>query len=202
MPPEIPAIVDLGRRAFSRVHAEMREQLARVHESATPGEIWLVEHDPVFTAGRKTPDAQRAPGIVDVERGGQVTYHGPGQLVVYPIVRLPRRDVRAWLTALETFGVRVCAAFDLEATPSVDGTGVFVDGLKVASIGVAIRHWINSHGISINVTMDLSPYHRIAPCGLDPEVMSDLSRIAGRPIGMAEAKAAARAAVPELLAGT
>jgi lipoyl(octanoyl) transferase len=137
--------------------------------------------------------------IVDIERGGRITFHGPGQLVVYPIVRLPRRDVRDWLRRLERFGSDVARAFGLAAEASVDGTGVFVGGRKFASIGVHVKHWINLHGISLNVAMDLQPFHRVRPCGLSPEVMTDLSRAAGRTIGMAEARAAARAAVSVLL---
>lgn len=192
-------IVDLGRRPFAPVHADMLELLDDVHSGARDGEVWLVEHEPVFTAGRKTPPEQLRDGIVPIERGGQITYHGPGQLVVYPIVRLPERDVRAWLSGLEAFGGAICAHFGLEGIPSVDGTGVFVGGQKVGSIGVAIRHWINLHGISINVAMDLAPFHQIQPCGLDPTIMSDLSTACGRAVTMDEAKAAAREALGDLV---
>ncbi|MGA0867397.1 MAG: lipoyl(octanoyl) transferase LipB [Planctomycetota bacterium] len=189
----------LGRRSFEEIHAEMRAIAASIRTQGSPGKVLLVEHDPVFTAGRATPDSDLRSDIVPIERGGRITYHGPGQLVVYPIVPLPRRDVRAWLRALEAFGVAVCAEFGLDAEPSVDGTGVFVDGRKVASIGVAIRSWVNLHGISINVAMDLSAFHRIRPCGLDPDIMSDLSRCAGRAISLAEAIDAAARQVPALL---
>ena len=158
----------------------------------------FVEHEPVYTAGRATPPEEMGANVVPIERGGRVTYHGPGQLVVYPIVRLPRRDVRDWLRRLETFGVRVAAAFGLAAEPSVDGTGVFVGRRKFASIGVAIRHWVNLHGIAINVAMDLAPWRAVRPCGLPADVMTDLSTLAGRPIAMDEAKAAARGAVSVL----
>jgi lipoate-protein ligase B len=138
--------------------------------------------------------------MVAIERGGQLTYHGPGQLVIYPIVPLPIRDVRAWLRGLELFGVDICAQFGLEALPSQDGTGVFVAGKKVASIGVAIRHWINLHGIAINIAMDMAPFEQIRPCGLAPEIMSDLSQQAGRQISMDDAKAAVPQALASLLA--
>jgi lipoate-protein ligase B len=160
--------------------------------------VLFVEHEPVYTAGRATPPDQLQGGIVPIERGGQITYHGPGQLVVYPIVPLPRRDVRDWLRRLEAFGVRVAAAFGLAAEPSVDGTGVFVAGRKFASIGVAVRHWINLHGIAINVAMDLAPWHEVRPCGLSPDVMTDLSTAAERPISLAEAITAATRAVSTL----
>lgn len=192
-------LVDLGRRPFVEVHGEMLEQLGRVHRGESEGEVWMVEHDPVYTAGRATPDEQRRDDVVEIERGGKITYHGPGQLVVYPIVRLPKRDVRAWLRGLEAFGVGVCAQFGLSAEPSVDGTGVFIEGLKVASIGVAIRHWINLHGISINVAMDLAAFHEIQPCGLDPSIMSDLSRATGRAVTLDDARRAVEDQLPALL---
>jgi lipoyl(octanoyl) transferase len=195
-----PVLVErLGRRPFEEVHAQMREIAASIRTDGAPGKVLLVEHDPVFTAGRATPATDLRDDIVPIERGGRITYHGPGQLVVYPIVPLPKRDVRAWLRALEAFGVAICGDFDLRGEPSVDGTGVFVGGRKVASIGVAIRSWINLHGISINVAMDLAAFHEVRPCGLDPSIMSDLSRCSGRPISLEEAIAAAERHIPGLL---
>lgn len=196
----LPEIENLGRAAYEPVLAAMRDLHAAVHRGESAGRVLLVEHDPVYTAGRATPPDELAPGIVPIERGGKITYHGPGQLVVYPIVPLPRRDVRDWLRRLETFGVRVAGAFGLCAEPSVDGTGVFVDGRKFASIGVHVRHWINLHGIGINVAMDLQPWHRIRPCGLSPDRMTDLARASGRAVTMAEAVAAATAAVSVFVA--
>jgi lipoyl(octanoyl) transferase len=190
-----PHVHDLGRAAFADVHARMLEVAAAVADDRSAGEILLVEHEPVFTAGRATPPAELGPGILPIERGGRVTYHGPGQLVVYPIVRLPRRDVRAWLQSLEALGVAVCASFAITATASANGTGVFVGPRKVASIGVAIRRWTNLHGIAINVDMDLAGFHRVRPCGIDPQLMSDLSREASRRIGLEDAKAAVRRAL-------
>jgi lipoyl(octanoyl) transferase len=195
LPPEIE---NLGRAEFAATLARMRALHAAVHAGTTAGRVLLVEHEPVYTAGRATPAADLRPGIVAIDRGGRITYHGPGQLVVYPIVRLPERDLRAWLHRLESFGVRIAAAFGLAATPSVDGTGVFVDGRKFASIGVHVKHWINLHGIAINVAMDMAPWQAIRPCGLPPEMMTDLATACGRPVAMAEAIAAATAAVGAL----
>ena len=207
--------VDLGRREFTAVHSSMLQLLDEVHRGDSPGEIWFVEHDPIYTAGRATPPDQRDGSIGDpgddglafeptvetvaIERGGQMTYHGPGQLVVYPIVPLPSHDLRRWLRAIESFGVEVCARFGLAAVASVDGTGVFVGARKVASIGVAVRHWINLHGIALNVDVDLAPFRAIRPCGLDPDIMSDLSRETGRRITLDEARSAAAASLPTLL---
>ena len=193
-----PPIVSRGRAPYPAIHAEMLDLLEQVRRGESSGEVWLVEHDPVYTAGRATPADDLREDIVPIERGGRITYHGPGQLVVYPIAPLPQKDVRDWLRRIEAFGVAVCAAFGLEATPSVDGTGVFVGRNKVASIGVAIRHWINFHGIAINVAMDLAAFHSIRPCGLDPDVMSDLRRESGADITMDHARAAVGACLPVL----
>lgn len=187
-------IEDLGRRPFAPTLAAMRALHAAVHAGSDLGRILFVEHEPVYTAGRATPPhelAQLGDAVVPIERGGKITYHGPGQLVVYPIVRLPKRDVRDWLRRLEAFGVAVCGAFGLHAEPSVDGTGVFVGGKKVASIGVAVKHWINLHGIAINVAMDGAAWQRVRPCGLDPAIMSDLATALGRAVTLDEARAAA-----------
>ncbi|MCB9879843.1 MAG: lipoyl(octanoyl) transferase LipB [Planctomycetes bacterium] len=192
-------VEDLGRVAYLPVLERMRTLHEAVQRGA-PGRVLLVEHEPVFTAGRATPTAELRPDIVAIERGGKITHHGPGQLTVYPIVPLPRRDVRDWLRRLETFGVQVASAFGLAATPSVDGTGVFVGERKFASIGVAVKRWVNLHGIGINVAMDLSAWRAVRPCGLSPDVMTDLSTAAGRTITMAEAVAAATSAVSLLLA--
>lgn len=192
-------IEDLGRAAYTATLDRMRARHTEVAAGRHPGSIWLVEHDPVYTAGRATPRDEHPPTgdvpLVAIERGGKITYHGPGQLVIYPIVRLPRRDVHDWLRRLEAFGVAVCAALGIGARPSIDGTGVFAAGRKVGSIGVAVKHWTNLHGISLNIAMDHAPWQRVRPCGLSPDMISDLASIAGRPIAIADAKQAARDAV-------
>lgn len=190
---------ELGRVAYAPTHRAMLALAEQVARGERPGEVWLLEHEPVYTAGRATPPGDlTAIDAVPIERGGQITYHGPGQLVVYPIVALPQRDARAWLRRLEAYGVALCGAFGVAAEPSVDGTGVFAQGKKLGSIGVALRRWVNLHGLALNIDLDLAPFFRMRPCGLAPEIMSDLSRAAGRPIGMAEAVAAARATLAAL----
>jgi lipoyl(octanoyl) transferase len=184
---------DLGRAPYDESHRYMLDLADSIRRGASPGKILMVEHEPVFTAGRATPEEEVHPGVIRVERGGRMTYHGPGQLVVYPVLPLARRDLRAWLQQIERFGVACCAYFGLTATPSVDRTGVFVAHHKVASIGVAVRHWINLHGMALNVDLDLTPFSAIRPCGLDPAVMSDLTRELGRLVRIDEAKAAVRA---------
>lgn len=200
-----PWVRDLGENCpFAEVHEAMVALLDLVHRGESPGEVWLLEHEPVYTAGRATPAEELADPAIEIlptERGGRITYHGPGQLVVYPIVRLPDRDVRRWLRSLEQFGMAICGRLGLEGRPAPDGTGVFVGRHKVASIGVHIRHWVNLHGIAVNVDMDLSPFERVRPCGLDPGLMSDLSSELSHEVAMEEVKEAARSALPALLAG-
>lgn len=190
-----PEVEHLGRIAYAPVLERMRELHAAVHRGESGGKILLVEHDPVYTAGRATPRDEIGPEVVPIERGGKITFHGPGQLVVYPIIRLPRRDLRHWLRRLESFGVAFAATFGVTATPSVDGTGVFAGTKKFASIGVAVKHWINLHGIAINLAMDSTAWHRVRPCGLSPDVMTDLSAVAGHTITMDAGVAAARETV-------
>jgi lipoyl(octanoyl) transferase len=191
-------VENLGQKPYKPLLLQMRELHEAVQRGAD-GRIWLVEHEPVYTAGRATPKHEITEGIVEIERGGQITYHGPGQLTIYPIVKLPKRDLRDWLKRIETYGVRIAEALGLEAEPSVDGTGVFVAGRKFASIGVAVKRWVNLHGIGVNVTVDKAPWQKVRPCGLSPDIMTDLSTAAGRAISMQEAAEHAAAAVSVLL---
>ena len=191
-------IENLGQKPYEPLLAAMRERHEAVQQGAE-GRIWLVEHEPVYTAGRATPKHELTPGIVPIERGGKITYHGPGQLTVYPIVQLPKRDLRDWLRRIEQFGVRIANGFGLAAEPSVDGTGVFVNGRKFASIGVHVKRWVNMHGIGINVQVDGAAWQRVRPCGLSPDIMTDLSTAAGRTITMPEAIDVATAAVSILI---
>lgn len=197
MPIEVES---LSVSRYETVLAAMRARHEEVASGEAAGVVWLVEHDPVYTAGRATPAAELGDGVVPIERGGKVTWHGPGQLTIYPVLQLPKRDVRDWLQRIERFGVEIAAAFGLRAEPSVDGTGVFIDGRKFASIGVAVKRWTNLHGIGVNVAVQGSPWHAVRPCGLSPDVMTDLSAATGRVVTMDEARAAARAAVSVLAA--
>lgn len=193
-------VENLGLRDYAPVLDAMRARHAQVAAGDAPGTVWLVEHRSVYTAGRATPPEELSDGVVPIERGGKVTWHGPGQLTIYPILKLPRRDVRDWLRRIERFGVAVAAAFGLDAQPSIDGTGVFVGGRKFASIGVAVKRWTSLHGIGVNVAVAGSPWHAVRPCGLSPEIMTDLSAAAGRPLTVAAVADAARDAVSVLTA--
>ena len=158
--------------------------------------LLLVEHPHVITLGRaqKAQANVLAPGGVDVvpiERGGDVTYHGPGQLVAYPIVRLREheRDLHRFLRALETAIIATLARHGIEAGRSDGNTGVWIDGRKIASIGIACRRWVTFHGLALNVTTDLSYFQRINPCGFQAGVMTSMARELGRDVAMAEVKA-------------
>jgi lipoyl(octanoyl) transferase len=140
-------------------------------EADTPDEIWMVEHPPVFTLGlNASREHLLAPGcipVVQIDRGGQVTYHGPGQLVIYPLINLRRHvlAVRQLVVALENAIIGYAAALGIVATGSRDAPGVYVDGAKLASIGLRIRRGGSYHGVALNVSVDLEPFERINVCG-------------------------------------
>lgn len=136
-----------------------------------PDEIWVLQHPPVFTLGLNgSREHLLAPGdipVVQVDRGGQVTYHGPGQIVVYPLLDLGRSGlgVRALVCVLERAVIRCLADYGIEAVGDRNAPGVYVNGCKVASIGLRVRRNCTYHGLALNVAMDLEPFRRINPCG-------------------------------------
>jgi len=152
-------------------------------DADTEDEIWFVEHPPVFTMGLNASDEHLlAPGdipVVQIDRGGQVTFHGPGQLMVYPLVDLRRANigVRQLVTALEQSVVDLVAGFDVAAAARADAPGVYVAGDKLASIGLRIRRGASFHGMALNVDVDLEPFTRINPCGYAGLQMTDLRRL-------------------------
>jgi lipoyl(octanoyl) transferase len=167
----------------------------------TPDELWFLEHPPVFTLGMNASRAHLlAPGdipVVQIDRGGQVTYHGPGQLVVYPLVDLARAalSVRAFVTALEQAVVALAADYGISAQARRDAPGVYVAGRKLASVGVRVRRPGSYHGLALNVALDLEPFSRINPCGYAGLAMTQLAELGG-PRTVA---AAASALEPHLL---
>lgn len=162
--------------------------------------LFLLEHEPVYTIGRlrdqsSLRDSERLPHpVFETNRGGQATYHGPGQLVGYPIWDLtPRgKDLHAHLRLVEDVLIAVCAEFGVQAGRRDGLTGVWVGPRKLASIGVGVRKWVSMHGFALNVTAaSLPPFLAITPCGIDGVVMSCLEHEASRPISVAEAAAVA-----------
>lgn len=153
--------------------------------SETPDEIWFLEHDPVFTLGMNAdPVHVLAAGdipVVKVDRGGQVTYHGPGQLVVYPLIDLRRAalGVRDIVTALEQAVILCVARYGISATTRPKAPGVYVNGAKIASVGIRVRRGASYHGLALNISMDLEPFQRINPCGYEGLMMTQLSALCG-----------------------
>jgi lipoyl(octanoyl) transferase len=153
--------------------------------AATPDEIWFLEHPPVFTLGANASRAHLiAPGdipVVQIDRGGQVTYHGPGQLMVYPLIDLRRLSlgIREFVTALERAVIDLAAAFRIAAEGSRSAPGVYVGGEKLASVGVRVRRNGSYHGLALNVALDLEPFSRINPCGYQGLRMTQLAALGG-----------------------
>jgi lipoyl(octanoyl) transferase len=175
---------DLGRAEYTRVWQDMRAFTDR-RDPATRDEIWLVEHPPVYTLG--TNDRNEAfdnPGIpvVKTDRGGQITYHGPGQLIAYVLMDLRRRGwgVKQLVGALEQAVIDLLAARDIAAARRAGAPGVYVDGRKIAQLGLRVRRGASYHGLSFNVDMDHAPFRRIKPCGYAGLETTDLATLAGR----------------------
>ena len=172
----------LGRMPYGEAHALQREILADRIAGRIDDTLILCEHDPVFTLGRRRGAEGNVlvPGeipVIPVERGGDVTFHGPGQLVAYPIFQLPpgRQDLHAWMRGLETVVIETLAGYGVRGGRDTRNTGVWVDGRKIAAIGIACRSWVTWHGLALNVSTDLSCFQRINPCGLDAALVTRLA---------------------------
>ncbi len=173
---------DLGRQAYEPVWRAM-QAFTDARDAATPDELWLVEHDPVFTLGQAgRPEHVLAPGdipVLHVDRGGQVTYHGPGQIVAYPLLDLRRLKigVRDYVCRIEQAVIDALAEWNIEGARKDGAPGVYVNGAKVAALGIRVRRGCCFHGLAFNIAMDLEPFHRINPCGyagLEVVAMADL----------------------------
>lgn len=166
--------------------------LTAERDAATPDEIWLLQHPPVFTQGQagKAEHVLAAGDIpvIQVERGGQVTYHGPGQLVGYLMIDLRRRGlgVRELVSAMEESLVELLAGYGVDAAPKPDAPGVYVDGAKIASLGLRVRRGCSFHGLALNVDMDMEPFGRINPCGYSGLRMTQLSEQLSAPVDIGE----------------
>jgi len=173
-----------GRRDYEPVWRAM-QAFTDARSANTPDEIWFTEHPPVFTLGLNADRTHLlSPGdvpVVQVDRGGQVTYHGPGQLMIYPLIDLKRAGlgVRDLVTALEQSVVDLVAGHGVTAESRCDAPGVYVDGRKIASVGLRIRRGASFHGMALNIDVDLEPFSRINPCGY-----SDLEVINLRTLGI------------------
>ena len=185
----------LGRVEY-RQGLDLQDRLvAERRAGAIVDHLLLLEHEPVYTIGR-TPDqtSLRDAGhlphpVVQISRGGQATYHGPGQLVGYPILDLRRhgQDLHRYLRALEEMLIHICAAFNVKARRREGLTGTWVVDRKIASIGVGVRHWISMHGFALNVCGDLEPFDEITPCGITGVIMTSLEKESKRPVTVQDA---------------
>lgn len=172
----------LGRQDYVPLWHRM-QKFTDERDATTPDEIWFCEHPPVFTLGlNASKEHLLAPGdipVVQIDRGGQVTFHGPGQLMVYPLIDIKRANigVRKLVTALEQSVVDLAADYGVEAAARADAPGVYVAGNKLASVGLRIRRGCSFHGMALNVDVDLEPFTRINPCGYAELEMTDLQRL-------------------------
>ncbi|GAK23851.1 LOW QUALITY PROTEIN: octanoate-[acyl-carrier-protein]-protein-N-octan oyltransferase [Vibrio sp. JCM 19052] len=174
----------LGRQDYEPVWKAMHE-FTDQRTDDTPDEVWLVEHNPVFTQGQagkaehliNTGDIP----VVQSDRGGQVTYHGPGQLVAYFLINLRRKKlgVRDLVTHIENLVINTLKAYNIDSAARPDAPGVYVDGKKICSLGLRIRKGCSFHGLALNVNMDLGPFLRINHCGYEGMEMVQVSQVGG-----------------------
>ncbi|MFL2546143.1 MAG: lipoyl(octanoyl) transferase LipB [Candidatus Rariloculaceae bacterium] len=173
---------DLGLQPLRAVWAEMKS-FTDTRDAETTDELWFVEHPPVYTLGLNGDSAHLlAPGeipVVKIDRGGQVTYHGPGQLVIYTLIDLRRLKitVRGLVEALEAAVIATVAGYGVEAYGRRDAPGVYVEGRKLAAVGLRVRRYCSYHGLALNVSMDLEPFERINPCGYQDLEVTQLGQI-------------------------
>jgi lipoyl(octanoyl) transferase len=188
-------VVWLGRIEFSKgleIQAEALEHCDRTGEET----LFLLEHEPVYTIGRRLDksslgNASYLPHpVFEINRGGQATYHGPGQLVGYPILDLKKRgkDLHVYLRSLETAVIRLVGSFGVEAEFCDGKTGVWVQNRKIASIGIGVRRWITMHGFALNVSSDLTGFLSITPCGLAGVRMTSLSLELDREVSLEDVR--------------
>ena len=166
-----PALVrDLGRQPYEPVWRAM-QRFTDTRTDETTDELWLVEHDPVFTLGQAGKDEHVLfPGdipVLHVDRGGQVTYHGPGQIVLYPLLDLKRLKVgvKDYVCRIEQAMIDTLADWNIHAQRREGAPGVYVNGAKIGALGIRVRHGCTFHGLAFNIAMDLEPFRRINPCG-------------------------------------
>jgi lipoyl(octanoyl) transferase len=189
----------LGLTPYDEAHALQRDLVERRKRDEIPDQFLLLEHSHVITLGRGAnpanllaDDAVRAQfgvELFETGRGGDVTYHGPGQLVGYPIIKLPpgHQDIRRYVRNLQEVLVRAARDFGVEAEPrDGDFVGVWVGAEKLAAIGVRISRWVTMHGFAFNVTTDLNYFQLIVPCGIRGHGVTSLQKLLGRPVEMSE----------------
>jgi lipoyl(octanoyl) transferase len=179
---------DLGLADYQTVYDEMTT-FTEQRQSDTPDELWFLQHPPVFTQGQAgKAEHLLFPGdipVIQTDRGGQVTYHGPGQLVVYLMIDIARKGwgARQLVSSIEQAIVDTLAEWDIDAAPKADAPGVYTDGRKIASLGLRIRHGRSFHGLALNIDMDLEPFQRINPCGYSGMAMTQMTAETSKGVG-------------------
>jgi lipoate-protein ligase B len=193
-------VIDLGVTDFLDAHSAQLGFVKRVAEGICEDILLVTEHNPVITIGRRGSEVNilksrgflNSAGIdvITADRGGDVTYHGPGQLVAYPIFRLENesRDIHKFLQFLEDIGEHFLMQYGLSAEKRHGFRGVWVSGKKIGSIGIGVKKWVTYHGLAINVNLDLTPFSFIRPCGIDSANITSLKNLLHRDIDMDDAK--------------
>jgi lipoyl(octanoyl) transferase len=196
------AVHDMGTVPYGDALKLQRETVRGLQAGTEREALYLLEHPHVVTRGRNaslstllaTPEllAARGVSLFETDRGGDVTYHGPGQLVGYPVLRLDpdRRDVRRYVTDVEEVVIRALAEFSIDAGRDGTHRGVWIGGRKIASVGIRISRWVTSHGFALNVNTDLSYFSLLVPCGIENCRMTSMAAELGRAVDMAAVKAA------------
>jgi lipoate-protein ligase B len=185
-------LVDFGRMEYGEALQLQRELAGKRARGEIPDTLILVEHEHVITLGRKTIPSNFKPQsipVFQVERGGDATYHGPGQLVGYPIILLADHDVRRHVRNMEEAIIRTVRTYGIEGERMEGHPGIWVQGRKLASIGVAVTNWVTYHGFALNVNTDMANFELIRPCGLDPATMTSMQKIRGESLPFDAVKA-------------
>ncbi|MEM1936801.1 MAG: lipoyl(octanoyl) transferase LipB [Candidatus Caldarchaeum sp.] len=187
------AFIDLGLADYVETHKLMLRLVERRSAGEIPDTVLLLEHPDVYTLGRRGLEENvldRSLPVYRVERGGDATYHGPGQLVVYPIISLQenRLGVGELVKLLEDAVIMLLEDYGVSAVRVEGKPGVWVGGRKIASIGMALKNWVSYHGLALNINTDLAKFRGIRPCGMDSETMTSLQALTGRSVDMAEVK--------------
>jgi len=203
--------IDLGTISFPDAYTRQAETVLKISSGDSPETVFLLEHPHVFTTGRRGLEENLVAScdfdgnpldVVRINRGGDVTYHGPGQLVVYPLLDLRQRgrDLNLYLRSLEECVVRTVAHFGVTSYRKEGLTGVWTDQGKLASIGVGVRHWITMHGLALNVSTDLSYFQFINPCGIPECPVTSLEQLINNPVNMSEVKNLIKSSILDVLA--
>jgi len=201
IPPPSTQTIDWGRTGYDHAWQQQHELVAQRNEGTIGDTLVFTEHDPVFTLGVRKESAdhlvwstaelrERGVTVVQSNRGGDITYHGPGQIVGYPIVSLtPRKDLHAYLRLIEQVLINAVGTFGLAADRRDGKTGIWLGKRKIAAIGVAVKKWTTYHGFALNVNNDLTPFSGIVPCGITDGSVTSMQAELGHTVGLGEVKA-------------